>query len=86
MLFIEKNCVTSYAVVGGNPSFIYLEGWNRKLIPILKRSDCLVKFINIPSDNGEQSFYFVPFKLSDEDARLEEQLNLDQKSSDSVRY
>lgn len=69
ILFFKDNCITSYSVVGGNPSFGEIAGHYRPAIPILKRSDCKVKLINVPGENGVQSFYFVPLNYPTEEDR-----------------
>jgi hypothetical protein len=73
LLFLKNNCVESYSVVGGNPSFVEIVGKDRPSIPILKRSDCKVKLINVPGEGGRQSFFFIPlnYPMEEELKKLE---------------
>ncbi|MDH5251630.1 MAG: hypothetical protein OEW40_21730 [Cyclobacteriaceae bacterium] len=67
LLFVTRGCITSYSVVGGNPSFSEICGHSGPTVPILKRSNTLVKLVNIPGANGEQSFYFMPTNYPSEE-------------------
>lgn len=60
LIFLKKNSVVSYSVVGGNPSFSEIMGKDAVGIPIIGRSECERKLINVPSKNNKQSFFFVP--------------------------
>jgi len=60
LLFLKGNCVDSYSVVGGNPSFVEILGRDRPSIPILRRSDCKIHLLNVPSESGPQSIFFMP--------------------------
>lgn len=60
LLFFNDNRLSNYSVIHGTPSFKDIEGLRRSAVPILKRSECQVMLVNVPSGDGDQSFFFLP--------------------------
>ncbi|SKC85019.1 hypothetical protein [Ohtaekwangia koreensis] len=76
LLFFKDNCIHSYSVIGGNPSFAEIIGKDRPAIPMLTRSNSKVKIINTPNTNGEQSFTLVPLNYPAVEAEPNERMKM----------
>ena len=64
LIFLKKNSVVSYSVVGGNPSFFEIVGKHAPAIPIIGRSECERILINVPGKSNKQDFFFIPMDYS----------------------
>lgn len=65
LLFFKKNKLSSYSVIGGNPSFSRIDAEHPTVIPIIKRSNCQLLLKMTRSPSGYENMFFLPFGLKD---------------------